>query len=401
MQALRTLEAREGERLFVPGATLNDEDAIELRETGIFEVEFPSPLNNRSYVLRSPRTVGLIPVTRDLMVRVVPKIPTANVFGMLELVYDLPSLRFYDGVVSIDTIEDVYSSLAELLARGVLRRSRRGLFADYVVVNEGLGTVRGKIDLGSTLRLRSQGHAEIQCSYSVHTVDIADNQILLAALDRIPRLGKAAGRVVDSVRLARRALLGSVQLKEHHGRECIGRSYNRLNYDYRPLHALSRFFLESMGPGLDVGRHEFLPFRVDMAFLFQEYLAQSLRQAFNDVFVVDSQYRVNLGGELGFALVMDIVLSDLRSGTPIAVVDAKYKAEARPTPDDTYQVVAYAARLNVRHAILIYPIATGSPRSGSFGSVRVTALGYDIGGSLSGSRRKLSEEILTLLKSGS
>ena len=45
---------------------------------------------------------------------------------------------------------------------------------------------------------------------------------------------------------------------------CVGRTYNRLNADYEPMHALCRFFLENSGPAHARGDRSMLPFLVNM-----------------------------------------------------------------------------------------------------------------------------------------
>ncbi len=46
---------------------------------------------------------------------------------------------------------------------------------------------------------------------------------------------------------------------------CDGRTYNRLNADYEPMHALCRFFLNNSGPTHERGDRPMLPFLVNMS----------------------------------------------------------------------------------------------------------------------------------------
>ena len=54
--------------------------------------------------------------------------------------------------------------------------------------------------------------------------------------------------------------------------------YHRLNRDYEVLHALCRFFLENSGPAHSSGGHTFFPFLVDMAQLFERFVAGWLQK---------------------------------------------------------------------------------------------------------------------------
>ena len=64
----------------------------------------------------------------------------------------------------------------------------------------------------------------------------------------IVRSGFLAGRELPNVRRAYRTLQGAVQTYFVGPESCEGRTYNRLNADYEPMHALCRFFLNNSGP---------------------------------------------------------------------------------------------------------------------------------------------------------
>jgi 5-methylcytosine-specific restriction enzyme subunit McrC len=377
---VKSLELNEDCKTYLDSSQLTEQEAVDLQSSGHFDVEFPSPVNGRRYVVRTPRTVGLIPISRDFFVRILPKVPIANLFGMLELVYRLPSLKFFPGAASVSSVDDVYGRLAEMLARAVLERSRKGLYSEYVSCEEECVVVRGRVDVQASIALQMRGRHGLYCNYSFPTTDIIDNRLPLSAIDRIPRLQLVGGAPLDSVRLARRALQTAVSLGEYRGRDCAGRRYNRLNSDYRTIHALARFFLDTMGPGLMAGEQEFLPFCLDMAMLFQDFVAESLKHRLADRYLVSRQHRLQTGGDIGLTFVMDVVISD-PFGHAIAVLDTKYKPESRPSPDDVYQVVAYATHLGITRAVLVYPTPV-VPISTRIGGVDVTALGFGIGGSL-------------------
>ena len=64
------------------------------------------------------------------------------------------------------------------------------------------------------------------------------------------------------------------------------------------------------------------------------------------------------------------------TGQPLAVIDAKYKADG-PVESDVQQVVAYAVQLGARRAFLLYP-SSDVDEQFEVGPVAVQALGYDL-----------------------
>lgn len=354
--------------------------AIAAAATKLVDVEYPNYGNGDTYVLTAKATVGLVRISKDCMLRVLPKVPVKNLFGMLEMVHDLPSLRFYQGIGHVESVEEVYVRLVNLFVSQTVRRIRWGLHAAYVDMDEELEVVRGRLDVARTLMLHSRGSPYVHCQYQIQTADIDDNRILLWTLDRIPRLGLIEGEAMARVHAARRALMGAVQLVEMTPHDCRGRTYDRLNADYQTLHALARFFLERMGPGIAAGQDACVPFTVNMAHLFQEYVVACLKRHAPPGIAVSPQYHVEFEAELGAHFDIDVVLIDKRTEAVVGVVEAKYKASEKTRSSDIRQAVAYAALTDSPAAFLIYPYDFGPIETpvGSAPRIKLTRFGVSL-----------------------
>jgi len=97
----------------IPKSDLAKESALSLHQIygKLINVDFPTPLNNNCYVLRPKGYIGQIPVLDDLLIRIRPKVPIKNVFGMLEHAYKLKSFKFIEGIVDVDSLDDVFERL--------------------------------------------------------------------------------------------------------------------------------------------------------------------------------------------------------------------------------------------------------------------------------------------------
>src|SRR5262249_32145991 len=182
---------------------------------------------------------------------------------------------------------------ADSLGRRVVDRLRRGLYRTYTPRHEPLGYVRGRVDLRA--HCRRPWDVALPCDYEEHTADIEDNQILAWTLHRVAHSGACTERVLPAVRQAYRALQGSATLQPFKPEVCIRRLYNRLNDDYETSHALCRFFLEHTGPALGPGSHQVLPFLVNMARLFERFVAEWLRAHLPQEFELQDQEAVPIG----------------------------------------------------------------------------------------------------------
>lgn len=349
-----------------------DAEIIMRDHDAVVKLDEPTMRTRGRWRLTSQGWVGAIPVRPGLRLQLMPKVPVLSVFRMLEYAYDLTSFRVLDGLTDSDAVAEVYERLASVLARRVLDRVRGGLYRAYIPEQDHLPYVRGAVDL--TASLRRPWEVSLKCAYQEHTADVHENQVLAWTLHTILRQGLCGGTRREHVLAAWRALRGTISLRTVRPAECIGFLYHRLNSDYRPMHALCRFFLEHAGPTHERGRHDSVPFLVNMALLYERYVARLLEQHVGAGLRLVEQENFGMIGEKAFTITIDLVLSRADSGEAVAVLDTKYKDARQPAPDDLQQIVAYAVAKNCRCAVLIYPTMPATPFNGKYGSGEVEVM---------------------------
>ena len=360
------------------------------RDPRRIDVEFPSPRTRGAWRLTNAGHVGVLPVGKDLVLSLEPKVPLRNLFEMLAWAYELEPFESTDELVVVATMSEVFESLARALARRVRARVRKGLHRVYVDRRDRPAAIRGRIDLRHVHRLSTD--PRLDCVFGEQTADHEDNQILLFALGRILRAGLCRGEVRYEVADAFRELRHTVGSREFDASALKGRSYSRLNADYRGHHALARFFLESIGASHGIGDSPLLPFQVGMARLFETFVAKWLAARLPEGLTVTDQVggHYDPAGRVGYQI--DLVLRG-RDGLPLMVLDTKYKAHQVPTAQDVSQVVAYAAALGCRRAALIYPWGQTRLEPFSVGAIRVEVVPFDLDGDLEEGGRELLNSV--------
>ncbi|TWI60481.1 5-methylcytosine-specific restriction enzyme subunit McrC [Bradyrhizobium huanghuaihaiense] len=314
------------------------------------------------------------------MVRVKPKVPIANLFGMLEVAYNLRSFRLFEGETLVESLDDIYERIVSILARRVLDRARKGLYRSYVSEHDELPFVRGSIDLVNAALNIKRGIPSVPCRYQEHTVDVDENRLLYWTLHVVRRQSLRREQVRADLDRARRVLSGAIALQNFSPADCIGRFYHRLNDDYAPMHGLCRFILEQTGPTIQSGDRSFLPFELDMPKLFEAFVAGWLRTAGLANLIVRPQHRSRLDANFQVQINVDILLCDGVSGSPVAVLDTKYKLAERPSDDDIYQISFYARELQAKRALLVYPTLLDVPFRMIHGKdIRVESVPFDLG----------------------
>lgn len=378
-EGVRTIELVEYQPRRLPRAELTEAEGEAIwRSAGErVSVRFPSPQTNGEWELVAQGWVGYLPVSPTLALSLVPKVPIENLFRMLEYAYKLESFQLLDGAMEAGTVADLYERLAAILARRVLDRARRGLYASYQAEAGPLPYVRGSIDLAE--RLRRPWDTRLTCRYEEHTANVEENQILAWTLGRIAHSGFCSERTLPTVRRAFHTLHSVASPVPFGPQACIGRLYSRLNDDYEPLHGLCRFFLEHSGPTHQLGDRRMIPFLVKMDRLYELFVAEWLKAHLPEQYTLKYQQHVAVGAGDAFTFDVDVVLCDMR-GQPMAVLDAKYKAPDKASNDDVYQVVTYAETLGCHQGILVYPTPLDRPLDEKLGRNRVRTLIFRLDG---------------------
>ena len=349
-------------------------------------IDTPSFKTDGRWQLTSNGWVGFIPIEEGLGLSLLPKVPIANLFRMLEYAYDI-EIEILDGSTTVTSIEEYYERLANVLALRVLDRSRAGLYRSYVPEEDRLPYVRGSLQVDRVLR--RPWDVTLDCAYQEHTSDLEENQILAWTLFLICRSGICSPRIAPTVRRAFRCVQGAARLVPYTGPNCGGRTYNRLNQDYEPMHALCRFFLDHTGPTHDFGDRRMLPFLVDMAKLFEKFVAVWLRQNLPSRYELREQQAVGLDREGVLRFLVDLVIHDRELGAPVLVLDTKYKKPGAPASEDVQQVIAYAESLGCKQSGLIYPRPLEHPVETTVGSIEFRTLTFDLSGDLEKAGREM------------
>ena len=368
-----------------------DERAADLlwrRYRAQVEIEPPSFRTGNQWRLTAQGWAGFIPLSRTLGLVLQPKVALRDLFAMIEVAYDLASLHFLPGLIRVTSLPEIYTRLARLLAQRILTRHQRGLYRAYLPQQSRTAYVRGRIHTAALAQTLPT--ATIACSYQQLTTDVEDNRILAWTLHNILRSGLCTGTTLPVVQRAYRLLASQTTLTPITSAQARGRAYSRLNQDYAPLHALCAFFLDQSGPGHTVGDQTMIPFLVDMARLYEQFVAAWLKARLAATHRVATQVHTPVSGDLHFTI--DLVIS---AGRQRWVLDTKYKSPTNgPDTADVAQVLAYAQVQGAQQAVLVYPTPLATPLDVQVGGVRLRTLTFALDHHLNAAGETLVAQLL-------
>lgn len=355
------------------------------------DVEFPNPKTNFRWKITAKGWVGYIPVNSNFNVKINPKLPIKNLLVMLEYAYNLKSLIFFENLTYCQSVEDFYNCIAYILAQKITERCRKGLYRSYISKTEYLTYVRGRLNIQHIIQ--KPWNVKFKCEYEEHTADIIDNQILLWTLFNIGHSGYCSDRVSLIVRKAYHAMQSMVTLQYCTAQDCLEHNYHRLNEDYRILHQLCRFFLENTSPIHESGKNATVPFLVNMARLYELFVAQWLKGKIPQNLSLKTQERINIGENIYFQ--SDLILYENANLSPKYILDTKYKNSENIAKNDITQILTYAVSKNCTEAVLVYPIALNNPLDKYIGNIRVRSLTFSLNDNLEAAGNLFLRQLLS------
>jgi 5-methylcytosine-specific restriction enzyme subunit McrC len=350
--------------------------------------------------LRASHFVGVVR-TRNTTIQILPKIDydpggsaearggsarlkaehsaTQNLLYLLSYTRDL-QVREQEVTPLLAQRSDWFELLTRLFAADLHGLVRRGIDQSYVPVEETLPVMRGRWDIGRQLTRRPHVRHLFDVAYDEFSPNTLLNQVF----------GHVVGRLLARTQnLRTRRMLRDLRdwLSEVSDPEVITSSHldraaagiTRLNERFSPAFNLARMFLESEVLRLSAGPKDAYAFVFDMNVLFEEFIARFISRYKRrilppewDTASFETQGRGNPlylaerlpKRERAFRLKPDLLLKR-SSGETLLILDTKYKrpgmSGGQPSsPEDVYQMLAYATRLGCPRVVLLYPQPAGA-----------------------------------------
>jgi 5-methylcytosine-specific restriction enzyme subunit McrC len=137
-----------------------------------------------------------------------------------------------------------------------------------------------------------------------------------------------------------------------------------------------------------------LPFLIDMARLFELFVAEWLKAHLPAGLSLRAQEQVHIGegGNLYFEI--DLVLYGRATEAALCVLDTKYRPASAPAPDEIAQVLAYAEVKGCDKALLVYPAPLDAALDEWVGDIRVSSATFSLDSDIEVSGQVFLQELL-------
>jgi 5-methylcytosine-specific restriction enzyme subunit McrC len=336
---------------------LTPEQGRRLARSGVVRAT-PSPYDPQSWLVGPAGKVGAARIG-DIEVHIRPKLAITRLLFLVGYAQHGAAWQAED--VILPEAPGLVPVMAQVLWRQTERAVHQGLLPGYVTLEETSYVLRGRLRETEQLHRHHGLPIPLEIRHDEFTVDIAENQILRTACERILRVpGVDPG---SSLRL-RRLLRDFADVTPLHRRDPVPVwQPTRLNARYHTALRLAELVIRATSVEEGTGGVTVNGFLLDMPTLFEDFVTVALREALVTAYGgrVDDQDPHQFD-EAGQVMLRPDIVWKLR-GTALAVVDAKYKAEkpAGYPNADLYQLLAYCTVLGLDQGHLVYAKGSGEP----------------------------------------
>jgi len=340
------------------------------------------PLGAGRWEMRAARKVGVVRIG-STTVWVKPKITIAKLLWLIG--WSRRPVFVADGPIELAETSELVAALAEAFCVLAERALASDPIQGYREIESSETVLRGRLRSDDQRRQRFGLAVPLLVRYDDYLVDVAENQILRSAATTLLRLpGVDRGTQARLRKL--RALLAEVSDLVP-GTPLPSWQPTRLNSRYHDALGLAEIVWSGRALEQEAGSVRLDGFLIDLYQVFENFVTATLGSALErvagrcqaqDRFSLDEEALINIRPDLVWRI----------GGRPVAVIDAKYKAEtpAGFPQADLYQALAYGIAYSLPDVHLVYASGNELGRGWTVRHARVhiTAHTLDLGGSAQG-----------------
>lgn len=252
--------------------------------------------------------------------------------------------------VAAEKFENIHNLFAALLASGISRQLKQGLYREYLNRQEDIAAVRGRINMPGTIQNQLARKRILTCEYDELSENNLLNQILKTTVLLLLRHAKVDQEYKDSLK-KEMLFFANVDTVDPATIRWSDFRFQRNNWSYRVLISLCQLVLEGMLLTTKSGEYKFDSFINNryMNRLYEKFILEYYAKECPQVTATATQIPWVLDD--GNGTMLPIMQSDimLTRGNEILIIDAKYYTHTTQSQYDVhtlhsgnlYQIFAY------------------------------------------------------------
>jgi len=249
-----------------------------------------------------------------------------NIYYMLS--YAFNSLQQPDDdKIATEKFENMHNLFAAILAKGIGRQLKQGLYREYLNREEDLTVMRGKLNMPGTIKNKIEKKQCLTCEYDEFSENNLLNQILKTTVMLLVRHAEVDSEYKDELK-KEMLFFSNVDEIDPIGIRWSFIRFQRNNHGYRILLSICQMVIEGMLLTTDDGECRLASFADDqrMNRLYEKFILEYYIKEHPELKASVSQIPWALDDGVGTLLPImqsDIILEN-STGDTVLIIDAKY-----------------------------------------------------------------------------
>ena len=252
--------------------------------------------------------------------------------------------------VATEEFENIHNLFAAILAKGISRQLKQGMYREYLNRKEDVAVVRGKIDMPGTIQNRLARKRVLTCEYDELSENNLLNQILKTTVILLLRHTRVNQEYKSDLK-KELLFFSNVDTIDPTTIRWSAIRFQRNNNTYRMLISLCQLLIQGMLMTTEDGEYRLASFIDEqrMSRLYEKFILEYYSQECPGIKAAASQIPWVLDDDVSTFLPemqSDITLS---KGNRVLIIDAKYYSHTMQTQYDTrtlhsanlYQIFTY------------------------------------------------------------
>ena len=231
---------------------------------------------------------------------------------------------FYEDL-AIEEFENIHNLFAAILAKGIGRQLKQGLYREYRNRKENIAVVRGKIDMPKTIQNCLARKRLLACEYDELSENNLLNQIIKTTVMILLQHGNVELKYKNDLK-KEMLFFTNVDTLDPKSIRWASIRFQRNNSTYRMLVGLCQFVLDGMLLTTESGEYKLTAFLDDqrMSRLYEKFILEYYTKECPQVKATVSQIPWALDDGIG--ILLPVMQSDimLTKGNEVLIIDAKY-----------------------------------------------------------------------------
>lgn len=249
-------------------------------------------------------------------------IPIQNIYYMLTYAFKTLNQSGYKRLAT-EEFENTADLFAAILIKGISIQIKRGLGLEYILQTSGLSSIRGKIDIGQSIKTQSLVRKKLMCNYDEFSLDNNMNRIIKATIHLLIKSDISKSRKKE---LRKILLYFSDVSRIDVFRIKWDFTYNRNNQNYRMLISICYLTVKGLLQTNKNGTCKLMDFLDEqrMSRLYEKFILEYYKKHFPSLLPNASQIPWALDDGLDDMLPIMQTDIQLQKGNTVLIIDAKY-----------------------------------------------------------------------------